>query len=995
MDLFDKAIIRELSKRDGEKLGRFLESLSPETEYFFHPYPLTRDSAIAFAQREDVFCLVAEEKEEIIGYAWWEPKDSELPSIGICVSDKYQGKGVGKALLSKLIEEAEKRGKNGLRLITMKSNLRAIALYKKFGFYIVGETKEDPRGDSWKMIKRIGPIRKIFLVPYCHPDWAWTHTRQWHEERYDLVFNEVLDIISQHPQFRWYMDNYLCQLTPFLKRSPERVKELRERIKEGKIAVCGGYSNIRPNMVGEETYIRNLILGKQKFKSLFPEAELSVHADAVDVAVGHPQMPQVLSLAGYRYFLFWRPEVALNHKEIPYEFIWEGLDGSHIVAHRACYAGLCTKDMVPNDFRDRWDEVKRLWWEREIGYRALFSPTGLIWISHGNDDARPLRALWTDEKIDLISFAEEWNKREKIPMVFATPLEFFREINEEELPIVRGTLDPCDVCYNAAFGGSFGLWKLRIDTDKELRLGEIWSAIASTLGYPFEKNFFYPLWENLLNYSAHATQWLFQEDFASLYSLALQTIGKARERKTQALNNISRLIFPGEKKLLIAFNPLPWERTSYIPVILSFPQKTPSAFRLINGQGKEIPYQKIREVGLPGWELEVLVKISIPPLGYNTIRVELEEPKSLEGAGFLEPIWQEGEIMGFRDEELGEIGLGKGSHGFASPVLFLVDVSAELHMGRILEKKRVKWDSLEKINDGPLLKSFLRKGKVDSHKIEQKFYLYTGERRIEFETFIDWRGEDGFIALAMPLPFEGELYGDTPFAVERKDITKEIYGNVEGSGGNIERRREGAFFAKSFIDWCNTHKGIAYISHDGDRYYIFDEEDRSIYHILINSIITCEGWEKDINYQWKGIGLHRFRGSILLHRGDWKEGKLYNQALLLRHPPDMVFLDEKNKDVPSHPLPHFFSFLSIHPENLVLTTFYSDGGAFYLRFYEVEGKTTDAKIKLPFKIKEAIATDFLGNPLEGVDIEVGGNELTLKVKPWKIITLILKPASSP
>jgi hypothetical protein len=265
---------------------------------------------------------------------------------------------------------------------------------------------------------------------------------------------------------------------------------------------------------------------------------------------------------------------------------------------------------------------------------------------------------------------------------------------------------------------------------------------------------------------------------------------------------------------------------------------------------------------------------------------------------------------------------------------------------------------------------------------------------MEFETFIDWRGEDGFIALVNPLPFEGELYGDTPFAVERKDLSKEIYGPVEGSGGNIERWRKGAFFVRSFLDWCDSQKGIAYISHDGDRYFIFDDEDRAIYHILINSIITCEGWERDINYQRMGIGLHRFKGSILLHEGDWREGKVYKQALLLRHPPDLIFMDGEKEKSPSPSLPPTFSFLSLEPDNLVLTAFYSQKGDYYLRFYEIEGKSTEAKIKLPFKTKEAIAVDFLGNPLNDREIEIRGNEVSLKVEPWKIITLRLKPIPS-
>jgi len=35
---------------------------------------------------------------------------------------------------------------------------------------------------------------RILIVPYCHPDWAWTHTRAWHEARYVHVFERVLEI---------------------------------------------------------------------------------------------------------------------------------------------------------------------------------------------------------------------------------------------------------------------------------------------------------------------------------------------------------------------------------------------------------------------------------------------------------------------------------------------------------------------------------------------------------------------------------------------------------------------------------------------------------------------------------------------------------------------------------------------------------------------------------------------------------------------------------
>ena len=40
------------------------------------------------------------------------------------------------------------------------------------------------------------------IVPYCHPDFAWTHHREWHEERYAVSTAEALDLMREDPEFR-------------------------------------------------------------------------------------------------------------------------------------------------------------------------------------------------------------------------------------------------------------------------------------------------------------------------------------------------------------------------------------------------------------------------------------------------------------------------------------------------------------------------------------------------------------------------------------------------------------------------------------------------------------------------------------------------------------------------------------------------------------------------------------------------------------------------
>ena len=80
---------------------------------------------------------------------------------------------------------------------------------------------------------------KVLIVPYSHSDWAWTCTRGWHEERYALAFSEVLDILKEHPEYRWHFDTENEQLAPFRTRCPERMEELKRRVREGKVGISG------------------------------------------------------------------------------------------------------------------------------------------------------------------------------------------------------------------------------------------------------------------------------------------------------------------------------------------------------------------------------------------------------------------------------------------------------------------------------------------------------------------------------------------------------------------------------------------------------------------------------------------------------------------------------------------------------------------------------------------------------------------------------------
>ncbi len=123
---------------DGPGIGRMLESCSEQTALYFYPYPLTTESGHKVAQDESIRCHVLEVGEEVVGYVWLQSILSEIPTLGICVADAWQGKGVGRALMEASIEAARTVGKPALRLTVNQDNDRAFRLYESLGFETTG-----------------------------------------------------------------------------------------------------------------------------------------------------------------------------------------------------------------------------------------------------------------------------------------------------------------------------------------------------------------------------------------------------------------------------------------------------------------------------------------------------------------------------------------------------------------------------------------------------------------------------------------------------------------------------------------------------------------------------------------------------------------------------------------------------------------------------------------------------------------------------------------
>lgn len=95
-------------------------------------------------------CAVAAQVgDQVVGAAWARIMNDyghlyyDTPSLAISLLPEYRGMGLGKRLLSRLLEVLDKAGQSRVSLAVQKANRPAMELYQRFGFQIVGENEEE------------------------------------------------------------------------------------------------------------------------------------------------------------------------------------------------------------------------------------------------------------------------------------------------------------------------------------------------------------------------------------------------------------------------------------------------------------------------------------------------------------------------------------------------------------------------------------------------------------------------------------------------------------------------------------------------------------------------------------------------------------------------------------------------------------------------------------------------------------------------------------
>lgn len=758
---------------------------------------------------------------------------------------------------------------------------------------------------------------------HLDPVWLW----QWQEgfQEAKATFRSALDRMRESDDFLFTSSS--AAIYEWVEQNDRGMfEEIKQRVAEGRWEIVGGWW-IQPdcNLPGGESFVRQGLYGQRYFREKFGvTATVGYNVDSFG---HHAMLPQILKKSGLDYYVFMRPQP--HEKGLPGRlFYWESDDASRVLAFRIPYE-YCTP---PTDLQQH---VQRC----ATQVRSPFDES-MCFYGVGNHGGGPTK--------ENLSSIRALNEDPTMPaLLFSTPDRFFRDIDQETLPIpvVHDELQMHAVgCYAAHSGVK--RWNRKAET--LLVTAEKFSSIAEHVTGQLYPDDLSRAWKNVLFNQFHDI--LAGTSIEPAYEDARDSYGEAKSIAGRALNYALQSIswqieIPQEDGTtpIVVFNPHSWPvRTD---VELEF-GRLPENASLRDDERCSVPMQTVQSLAtVRGGRNRISFMADLPPVGYRVYTVGPGDPEqevtavvaddtSLENdwfrleinpaTGCISSLWDKArqhEVLG--GEGAQQLVLSDPSDTWSHGVFRYDDV-----VGSFAPK------SVRLVENGPV-KSVLRvTSEYGKSVLVQDFTMYGSRERIDVHVTVDWGEQFKILKLRFPLNLRSTT------------ATYEIpYGHIERPANGEE------VSGQSWIDLTGVLRGrgdLYGLSILNDGKYSFAARECELDLTVLRSPIYAHHDprvpEPEGRYTFLDQGVQRFSYSLVPHAGSWEGAGTVRQAAELNQPPIAII-----EAYHVGPLPLRDSYLCVDQDNVIVSAVKKseDNDDLILRCYETEGRATAATIRLP------------------------------------------------
>ncbi|MDF2802252.1 MAG: Alpha-mannosidase [Anaerocolumna sp.] len=797
-------------------------------------------------------------------------------------------------------------------------------------------------------------------IGHTHIDVAWWWTVEQTREKVGRSFATVLKLMEEYPNYKFMSSQ--PQLYYFLKeRYPELYDRLKEKVKEGKWEPEGGmWVEADCNLTSGESLVRQFIHGKRFFKEEFGVDNKILWLP--DVFGYSGALPQIMKKSGIDYFM--TTKLAWNQfNKIPNDtFIWKGIDGTEVFTHLITTLGVGQSSdeffttyngmLHPDAIMGGWTRYQN----KEINNDILVS------YGYGDGGGGPTR-----EMLETSVRMEKGMKGiPKVRQEFAGT--YFEELYSKVKDNKRLEKWEGEFYFEYHRGTYTSMARnKRSNRKNELKLMDLELFSVLTMGQiPYPETELDWLWKKLLINQFHDI--LPGSSIHQVYEVTKREY-KEMEDKMDGLVKERLDLLTGDGEGITIYNTLGFERNDVIQL------GTTQALGLVDENNHFYHIQKTEEGA-------IAYVSGIPSKGSKTFSL-VDNLLEKDGSGAAMPFTLKGSVLHtpFYQIELNENGLFTSIYDKENDR----EVIQEGKVGNLLrmyEDKPIYYDNwdidiyhtekfwditqfttLEWTEIGPVRAVLEIERKISNSLIKEKICFYAQSRRIDFNTYVDWKEHQHLLKVHFPVNIHSD---EASFDIQFGNVTRKVHTNTSWDKARFES------CGQKWIDLSEGHYGVSLLN---DCKYGHSVKDGNMAITLIKSGIE----PNPVTDQEE----HYFTYALYPHKEGFRAGGTVKEAYQLNQPAYGV-----SGGIPGSST----SLISVNKPNVIIETVKAseDGEGVVIRMYECDNALTKAQVSLNqlWDIESISECNLIEDKL--CDMEYSDNIFEMIIKPYEIKTYYIK-----
>ena len=775
----------------------------------------------------------------------------------------------------------------------------------------------------------------LSAVGHAHIDTAWLWPVAETRRKSARSFSTAVRLMDAYPEYK-YACSQAQQFAWMKAQYPALYASMLEKARAGQFIPAGG-TWVEPdcNIPSGESLVRQFLYGQRFF-----EKEFGARCQEFwnpDVFGYSGALPQIMKLAGIRYFLTQKLSWNQFNKPSSHTFLWEGIDGSRILTH-----------FPPADTYNSVASVKEVLYNVSNFKDHERANESLLLFGFGDGGGGPTQAMLEQLRrmtdVDGLPRTQIRSPREFFARCEADLKDALVQVGELYFELHRGT-------YTSQARNK----KYNRQAELLLRDAEMLSALAYlTQGQPYPSAQFEQLWKLALTNQFHdiipgsSIGEVYQDSTREYEFLLEQT------QSIRAAALPKAVLLPGgaiaEKAAV--FNTLGFPRAEIVelPEGLSGFQKTSS--------GCELGRVAVPALG---------VAIQTPSGSEETVSVsEQSGGFTLENSRLKVMIARQGGLTSLYDKTAGRECIEPGRVG--NRFVLYEDIPNAWDAWDVdvfhLEKELPLSGAIsaQVVESGPLRAAVSFEYSISPRsRMQQIVSLDAISARLDFACQVDWHEKQKFLKVEFPLNLRA------PFA------TYEIqFGHVQRPT-HFNNAYDLARFEVPDQKWADLSEpdyGVALLN---DCKYGYAAHG----NILRLSLLRAPIHPDPLADQ----GHHAFRYALLPHAGNPQMAGVTEQAYCFNVP--LLVSKSGGQDFQQ-------SYFSISSPAIILDTLKKaeDSDDIILRMYESRGTHVSARLESGLGFNSASLANLLEDEITPLTWQAGG--VTLDFKPFEIVTIKLK-----